>query len=77
MDLKEKRIAMIFGMFFVATLIITVTFNTGDVTGEAVKQFNSTKEKSIYCESFCDEELSKTVSAFNSWTDCHEECMKN
>ena len=78
MDSKEKRMALIFAMFFVASLVVTLSFNLdGDVTGEAVKEFNLTKEKSNYCEVFCDEELSKTNPAYDSWTGCHEDCMKN
>jgi len=77
MDSKEKRMTLIFAMFFVAALVVTISFNGEDITGEAVKQFDSTKEKSVYCESFCDEEISNPEPAFSDWTGCHEECMKN
>ncbi len=76
MNSKEKRMSLIFAMFFVAALIITVSFNEG-VEGQAVKQFNSLTEKNNYCESFCDEEMNKKETEFGSWIDCHEKCIKN
>lgn len=76
MNSREKRMALIFAMFFIAAFLVTLLFGTGDATGEAVKEFNSISEKSDYCENLCDEEMSKQDPVYSNWTECHEECMK-
>jgi len=77
MNTKEKKLSLIFAMFFVAVLLVSLLFNSSNTTGEAIKKFNSIKKKNSYCELSCDKEMKKTNPEYSNWIDCHEKCMKN
>jgi hypothetical protein len=77
MEEKQKKMALIFAMVFVATTIILIVFlsDSGDA-GKAIA-FDSVKQKSDLCENFCDTEMQKESTPYSDWTSCHENCMKN
>jgi len=75
MEQKQKTMALIFVMAFIATSIFIAFLNEGTVEGSAIKEFNSIKEKNNYCNDFCDEKMNKETAS-GSWIDCHEECVQ-
>ncbi len=75
MEEKQKRMALLFAMFFIASLSVMLLFNEG-VEGQAIKEFDSKKEKSAECTEICDKKMHEETLAYNSWNQCHEECMK-
>ncbi len=78
MESKQKKMALIFAMTFIATITIFSLFSFDQgIEGQAIKEFNSIKEKTEYCNSFCDDAINEGNPDYSSWTDCHEDCVKN
>lgn len=81
MDPKQKTLGIIFVMVFIATTSIILLFNdsllNAGTEGKAISQFNSTKEKSNYCTSFCDEKMNEENPEYSEWVTCHQKCINN
>lgn len=74
-DIKQRNLALIFGMVLIASLSVMFLFNEG-IEGKAIQEFNSAKEKNTYCEELCDEEMQKDSPEYSNWISCHEKCFK-